>query len=360
MLNRRHFIVSAAVATASPALAGLDPKDTDIKFGTTGSIFGVWPAAGTQTSISMKMSTDMPMMLRDVKHYGLQGFEPYSAQVVQYLDNPLAFRKLLKESGVQLASVGDMPRKPSDRTGDTSVPLGAANAVAQYPWLGGEGKAKLISDMEACARDFLQPLGVDHWKNNMGARPPGGPSDDQLKALADTANEIGLRTKKFGVRLSLHAHMWGPMEREHDFRRVMELTDPNYVFLIMDTGHNVLGGMDVVKMTDEFFPRITEYHLKDTFAQWRGNKEGPTQAMHRQKSVYASVGQGGGVDFPGVFAVLRKKHFKGWAVFDIDAPRPGDGTGSVDDNIAASVRYMRDTLHVQLPPVPEKGLFTEI
>jgi sugar phosphate isomerase/epimerase len=360
MLNRRHFIVSAAVATASPALAGLDPKDPDIKFGTTGSIFGVWPAAGTQTSISMKMSTDMPMMLRDVKHYGLQGFEPYSAQVVQYLDNPLAFRKLLKESGVQLASVGDLPRKPSDRTGDTSVPLGAANAVAQYPWLGGEGKAKLISDMEACARDFLQPLGVDHWKNNMGARPPGGPSDDQLKALADTANEIGLRTKKYGVRLSLHAHMWGPMEREHDFRRVMELTDPNYVFLIMDTGHNVLGGMDVVKMTDEFFPRIKEYHLKDTFAQWRGNKEGPTQAMHRQKSVYASVGQGGGVDFPGVFAVLRKKHFKGWAVFDIDAPRPGDGTGSVDDNIAASVRYMRDTLHVQLSPVPKKGLFTEI
>ena len=360
MLNRRHFITSTFAMAATGALAkGLDPKDPDIKFGTTGSIFGVWPAAGTQTSISMKMSTNMPMMLADVKHYGLQGFEPYSAQVVQYLDNPLAFKKLLKESGVELASVGDLPRKPSDRTGDTAVPLGAANAVVQYPWLGGEGKAKLIADMEACARDFLQPLGVDHWKNNMGARPPGGPSDDQLKGLAEVANEIGMRTKKYGVRLSLHAHMWGPMEREHDFRRVMELTDPNYVFLIMDTGHNVLGGMDVVKMTDEFFPRITEYHLKDTFPQWRGNKEGPTQAMHRQKSLYTAVGVGGGVDFPGVFAVLRKKHFKGWAVFDIDAPRPGDGTGTVDDNIAASVRYMRDTLHVQLPPVPEKGMFTE-
>ena len=361
MLNRRHFIVQATALTAaaSPALAGLDPKDPDIKFGTTGSIFGVWPAAGTQNSISMKMSTNMPMMLADVKHYGLQGFEPYSAQVVQFLDDPMAFKKLLKEARIELASVGDLPRKPTDHTGDTAVPQGAANAVAQYPWLGGEGKAKLIADMEACARDFLQPLGVDHWKNNMGARPPGGPSDDQLKGLAEVANEIGMRTKKYGVRLSLHAHMWGPMEREHDFRRVMELTDPNYVYLILDTGHNVLGGMDVVKMTDEFFPRITEFHLKDTFAQWRGNKEGPTQAMHRQKSVYASVGQGGGVDFPGVFAVMRKKRFKGWAVFDIDAPRPGDGTGTVDDNIAASVRYMRDKLGVRLPPVPEKGLFTE-
>jgi len=365
MLDRRRFVTSTlALATTSltapSAFAkGLDPKNPDIKFGTTGSIFGVWPAAGTQNSISMKMSTNMPMMLADVKHYGLEGFEPYSGQVVQFLDNPMAFKKLLDESGVQLASVGDLPRRPSDRTGDTAVPQGAANAVPQYPWLGGEGRAKLIADMEACARDFLQPLGVDHWKNNMGARPPGGPSDDQLKGLADTANEIGMRTKKHGVKLSLHAHMWGPMEREHDFRRVMELTDPNYVYLIMDTGHNVLGGMDVVKITDEFFPRITEFHLKDTFPQWRGNKEGPTQAMHRQKSVYASVGQGGGVDFPGVFAVMRRKHFKGWAVFDIDAPRPGDGTGSVDDNIAASVRYMRDVVKVNLPPPPAKGLFRE-
>src|SRR5450432_1928562 len=109
MLNRRNFVTSTmALAAAGPlsggALAkGLDPKNPDIRFGTTGSIFGVWPAAGTQTSISMKMSTNTPMMLADVKHYGLQGFEPYSGQVVQYLDDPMAFKKLLEESGVQLA-----------------------------------------------------------------------------------------------------------------------------------------------------------------------------------------------------------------------------------------------------------------
>ena len=116
-----------------------------------------------------------------------------------------------------------------------------------------------------------------------------------------------------------------------------------------------LGGMDVVKMTEEFFPRITEFHLKDTFPQWRGNKQGPTQEMHRQKSLYTAIGQGGGVDFPGVFAVMRKRHFKGWAVFDIDAPRPGDGTGSVDDNIATSVRYMRDVLKVNCPRRRPRG-----
>lgn len=70
------------------------------------------------------------------------------------------------------------------------------------------------------------------------------------------------------------------------------------------------------------------------------------------------MGQGGGVDFPGLFAVLRRRRFKGWAVFDIDAPREGDGTGTVDDNIAASVNYMRETLGVKLPPAKgADGLF---
>jgi sugar phosphate isomerase/epimerase len=354
MLNRRHFIVTgtataALAATTTAALGGLDPVNPDIKFGTTGSIFGAWDK-GTG---AMKMSSNMRMMLEDVKHYGLEGFEPYSGQVVQYLGKPQELKKLSQEVGIPIACVGDLPRPAG-----AAAPARAAGAAPAYPWLGGEGQKKLIADMEDVARDFLQPLGIDHWKNNMGARPPGGPSDDQLKGLADTANEIGMRTKKHGVRLSLHPHMWGPMEREHDFRFVMEHTDPNYVYLIMDTGHNVLGGMDVVKMTDEFFPRITEFHLKDTFPQYRGNKAGPTPEMHKQKSVYASVGQGKGVDFPGVFAVMRKKRFKGWAVFDIDAPRPGDGTGSVDDNIAASVNYMRKALGVKMPNAAgTNGLF---
>jgi sugar phosphate isomerase/epimerase len=351
MLNRRHFLVSTtAVLAATPALAGLDPTDADIKFGTTGSIYGVWKDG------EMVKSKDMRMMLSDIKHYGLQGFEPYSDQAAPWYDKPGELKKLAREIGVEIASVGDLPLRP----GSKPRPPRPAGSAPAYPWLGGEGQKKLIADMEACARDFLQPLGVDHWKNNMGARPPGGPSDDQLKGLAETANEIGMRTKKHGVRLSLHPHMWGPMEREHDFRYVMAHTYPNYVYLIMDTGHNVLGGMDTVKITEEFFPRITEFHLKDTFPQYRGNKAGPTPEQHKQKSVYASVGQGGGVDFPGVFAVMRKKSFKGWAVFDIDAPRPGDGTGSVDDNIAASVNYMRKALGVKLPQANGKnGLFKE-
>ena len=364
MLQRRDFLATLTAAAAASALAplpaaaagGLDPQNPNIKFGTTGSYFGKWNVAADGRQ-SLQMSDNVRMILTDIQHYGLEGFEPYAAQVSAYASNPGALKVMLQETGIVLASVGGTVSPPAPAAGRGR---GAAPANDPGSWLGGSGRAEMVAQMEACARDFLQPLGVVAWKQNMGNRPPGGPSDDHLKALADTSNEIGRRVKPFGVKLSLHPHIWGPMEREHEFRRVMEMTDPNYVYLCVDTGHNVLGGMETVKIVDEFFPRIAHFHLKDTFPRYRGNKETPDQTGHYMDSRgwYASIGQGGGVDFPGIFRILRQRRYDGWVVFDVDAPRAGDGTGTVDDNIAASVNYLRTTLGVRLPPASgASGLF---
>ena len=192
----------------------------------------------------------------------------------------------------------------------------------------------------------------------MGQRPPGGPSDEQLKRLADTLNEIGRQTIAMGVKLAPHPHIWGPLEREKDMRRTMELTDPKYVWMTADTGHLVFGGGDPVQIISDYFPRIAEVHLKDTYAKYRGNTSTPTQEEHKVASVYHNLG-GGGVDFPAVFKVLRDQHYKGWAIFDVDGPRKGDdGFDSiggnldlaVDDYIAHNINYLRDVLGVRLPP----------
>ena len=201
------------------------------------------------------------------------------------------------------------------------------------------------------AHDFLAPCGCDHWKTNMGSRPEGGPSDDQLKTLANTLNEIGRQTIAFGVRLAPHPHIWGPMEREHEVRTVMAHTDPKYVWLTADTAHLTLGGGDAVQMISDYFPRVAEVHMKDTYPKYRGNTSTPTQAEHRQASLYHNLGVGG-VDFPALFKLLRSRKFKGWVVYDLDAPRPGDGTGSIQDNLAVNINYLRNVLHVKLPPPP--------
>lgn len=355
-MKRREFLGSLAAGIAigsasMPARAasggGLDPRNPRIKFGTTGSYFGKWNVAadGRQT---LQMSDNVRAILSDIKHYGLEGFEPYAGQVAAYADDPAKLKALLAKAGVELASVGGTVVSRSAAL----PPSPATGPNDPGSWLGGVGRARMVAEMEACAREFLQPLGVVAWKQNMGGRPPGGPTDDHLKALADTSNEIGARCRPYGVKLALHPHIWGPMEREHEFRRVMELTDPRYVYLCLDTGHNALGGMDTVKITDEFFPRIAHIHLKDTFPRFRGNTATPDQTAHYmdKRGWYAGVGQGGGVDFPGVFAILRRRDYAGWVVFDVDAPRATDGSGTVDQNVAASVNYLRTALGVRLPP----------
>jgi len=210
----------------------------------------------------------------------------------------------------------------------------------------------------AFARDFLQPVGSDMFKCNMGARPINSTSDDELKRIADTLNEIGRQTIEMGVRLAPHPHIWGPIEREHEIRAMLDLTDPAYVWMTPDTGHLTLGGADAVELMSDYFPRIAEVHLKDTYAKYRGNTATPPQDQHFKASVYHNMG-GGGVDFPAVMKLLRERHFKGWVVFDMDGPKEGDdgfdAIGgnldlAVDDYLAHNVNYLRVILGVKLPP----------
>ena len=81
------------------------------------------------------------------------------------------------------------------------------------------------------------------------------------------------------------------MEREHEVRRVMELTDPRYVWLTTDTGHLTLG-TDAVRVMGDYILRIAEVHPKDTYGKYRGNTSTPTQEQHRVASVYHNLGGG--------------------------------------------------------------------
>jgi inosose dehydratase len=311
---------------AAVAHRPLDPVNPDILFGSTSSLWS--------------NQHDIEWAIKRIAALGLQGIEPYANQIEKYRSNPLALKKLFDEAGVTMIDVSNGARGQSTNFIDPD----------QIP--------KTIADHVAFARDFLQPFGATHWKCNMGARPAGGPSDDQLKRLANTLNEIGRQTLAMGIKLAPHPHIWGPMERERDVRRVMELTDPKYVWLTTDTGHLTLGGMDAVQIMGEYFPRIAEVHLKDTFAKYRGNTTTPTQDQHAVASVYHNLG-GGGVDFPGVFKLLRDRHYKGWVVLDLDGPRKGDDgfdaiggnmEVAVDDYIGHNINYLRNVVGVRLPP----------
>ena len=213
---RREFMKSALAVSGVAA--------ADILFGTTSSIWrqSIWRSGGG----APEPEHDLAFWIKRVAELGLQGIEPYGDQIEKYRSNPMALKKLFDEAGITFIDASNGEQGQSTNFIDQD----------QIP--------KTIADHVAFARDFLQPLGADHWKVNMGARPPGGPSEEQLKRLADTLNELGRRTIAMGIRLAPHPHIWGPLEREKDMRRVMELTDPKYVWMTADTGHLELGGGD--------------------------------------------------------------------------------------------------------------------
>jgi inosose dehydratase len=340
--SRREFVArsfavggmaAAASLVESVSLWGaishrsLDPVNPDILFGSTSSL---WSG-----------QHDIEWAIKRVAGLGLQGIEPYAQQIEKYRSNPLTLKKLFDGAGLTMIDVANGAKGQSTNFIDP------------------DQSQKTIATHVTFAREFLQPFGCTLWKCNMGSRPPGGPNDDQLKRLADTLNEIGRQTIAMGIRLAPHPHIWGPVEREHEVRKMMELTDPKYVWITTDTGHLTLGGMDAVKIMSDYFPRIAEVHLKDTYAKYRGNTSTPTQAQHQVASVYHNLG-GGGVDFPAVFKLLRDRRFKGWAIFDMDGPRKGDdgfdaiGDNldlAVDDYLSHNINYLRVVLGIKLPPL---------
>src|SRR3984957_3034744 len=340
-LNRREFLSSMLASMVSgshlwgAALKSLDPIDPYMRFGITGALWGDW------SNGNLRMSTDMQQIISDTARFGLQGIEPYARQVGDFVGKPLALKQMCEAAGIRLIDVGDLPPAPHPTAGPQ-----------QSPWISADGNAELIAAMVSFARDFLAPCGCDHWKTNMGSRPPGGPSDDQLKMLANTLNEIGRQTRAHGVRLAPHPHIWGPMEREHEVRRVIALTDPKYVWLTADTAHLTLGGADALAIIRDYFPRIAEVHMKDTYPRYRGNTSTPTLEEHQKASLYHNLGAGG-VDFPAIFKLLRDRNFKGWVVYDLDAPRPDDGTGTIQNNLAVNINYLRNVLPVKLPAPPQ-------
>jgi len=340
-LNRRDFMsyalalggITAAASVFGPSTVWgavshrpLDPVNPDILFGSTSSLWGD--------------HRDIEWAIKRIAALGLQGIEPYGNAIEKYRSNPMALKKLFDDGGI------------------TFIDASNGEAGQSTNFIDKDQIPKTIADHVAFARDFLQPLGAAHWKCNMGARPPGGPTDDQLKRLANTLSEIGRQTIAMGIKMAPHPHIWGPMERESEVRRVMELTDPKYVWLTTDTGHLTLGGMDAVQIMSDYFPRIAEVHLKDTYAKYRGNTSTPTQEQHRVASVYHNLG-GGGVDFPAVFKLLRDRHYKGWVVLDLDGPRKGDDgfdaiggnmALAVDDYISHNINYLRNIVGIKLPP----------
>lgn len=259
---------------------------------------------------------------------GFPGIEPYRGSTLSYLDRPGELKDLL------------------DRHQITMVTCSNGGPDQSTNFIDPSRRQQTVDDHVSFAHDFLTVFGCRHFKINMGARPAGGTSDADIRAIAATVDEIGRRTAELGIRIAPHPHIWGPIERPEEVRRLMELTDPRYVDLIVDTAQINLGGGDPVELIETYYDRLAALHWKDSKAEYRGyTGPTPTIEQHRQEILYKDLGAGG-VDLPAIWRLITERGYQGWITLDLDPPRPNEGEGSVEDKILINRRYLLETLRV--------------
>lgn len=257
-LDRRAFL-----STSFKALALSAAPQHRIRFATSGYIWHANIEEGIRTSAQ----------------FGFQGIEPFREHILKYLDRPQQLKKQLDAAGISLVTCSNGGNMSVDFIDPVRVP-------------------PTIDDHVRFIRDFITPFGCRHFKINLGRRPQDGPTSEQLKIMAGALNELGKRTSQLGLRLAPHPHIWSPLEREPELRRVMELTDPEFVYLVTDTAHLTLGGMNPLRIMTDYFSRIAAVHFKDAAPKYRDYRgTTPTREEHRKANLYKNLGAGG-VDFP--------------------------------------------------------------
>ena len=162
---------------------------------------------------------------------------------------------------------------------------------------------------------------------------------DECTRLGKLLTEIGKRTAELGIPLGYHNHLNTISEHPDNLRRVLAASDPKYVKLELDTAHALAGGGDPASMIETYRDRLLFLHLKDVI-------DIPLGSEHSKYPFkFVELGRGK-VNFPGIFAAIRKIDYQGWAVIELD--RVPDNSTTPKESAIISKDYLEHTIGVKV------------
>ena len=153
-------------------------------------------------------------------------------------------------------------------------------------------------------------------------------SPAEWRVFADGANAVANAVSKAtGLRTVFHHHCAGYVETPDEIAQFLQLTDPQTVGLVFDTGHYVFGSgdCDVITGLERFKDRIWYIHLKDCrrdIAE-KSRAEGWDYFQALRHGIFCELGKGC-VDFPKVLRWLKSIGYQGYVLVEQDV-LPGMG-----------------------------------
>ncbi len=157
--------------------------------------------------------------------------------------------------------------------------------------------------------------------------PSMGLSDQEWQTYARGVEKVAQAVKdETGMRCVFHHHCGGYIETSEEIDKLLEMTNPELVGLVLDMGHYMFGGGDPLRALKKYAKRIWHIHFKDChpgIAQ-ESRKKGYDYFQSVNAGVFCELGKGG-VDFPAITKELRNQHYHGWIVVEQDVlPGMGD------------------------------------
>ena len=309
MLDRRRFLQAGAAALVAPGLQAA----ARFRVGITTNTRGGW-------------EKDVLLSFREASEAGYHAVETFYNHMLPWWDKPQELKKIMDGLNLRFVTVsngGPMKMQFED-------PAVAPQLIEEH--------VKLVR--------WIKGFGCTHLKINTGRRKPGGTPREDVAQMAKTMNELGKRISDEGLKFGVHAHLWTQLENRSEVDRLMELTDPKHVYLVLDTGHVTMAGIDPVDLTRAYVSRIVEYHMKDTRPEDRGGHKGPPPAREgyteKGKRIFLELGNGG-VDFPAILGILKKNNWDGWLTVELDST---DTTPK--ESAAKSKKYLEEVLKLKV------------
>ena len=157
-----------------------------------------------------------------------------------------------------------------------------------------------------------------------------GLSETEWKMFAEGANFVAREVKeKTGLRTVFHHHCAGYVETPAEIEKLLALTDPSLVGLVLDMGHYQFGGGDPLSALKKHHSRIWHIHFKDCdpIIAAKSRTEGWNYFESVGNGVFCELGKGA-VDFPAIASELTRQNYSGWIVVEQDV-LPGMGNPKV-------------------------------
>jgi inosose dehydratase len=198
------------------------------------------------------------------------------------------------------------------------------------------GQIPLVILADANGTDPLRTKYAGRVTSEMGL------SSSEWKTFSEGAEGIARAVRDVtGLAMAFHHHCGGYVETPEEIAHFLDMTDPDLLGLVFDTGHYLYGsggidGQVVLDGLKRFGERIQHVHFKDCqpYIAQQARTEDWDYFKAVQHGVFCELGHGS-VPFGAVVEWLRTRTYHGWIVVEQDIlPGMGSPKASAERNRA--------------------------